>query len=504
MDEEMKMLTERDPISGNEVPPGSLPEEVRDDIDAKLSEGEYVVPADVLRFYGVKFFEELRANAKSELAQMDQEGRIGGDPVPEMGMEMEAEMPDMEVGMAEGGLAKMPSASVNMSVTDDTEMLIDQFMDIVKADKSVQDKLRSRGMAYYQGGMVTAKDITTTMEQMINTDKVGFAEGGVVGFNPANYGIGFSLFGNQEPMAPTANIEIVEYVNAQGQSIMVRVQDGQPIDAVPEGYFPKGSAPEVQAQQGSNNNDRDRLPVTPTVQTASDRQREPAKDFYSMSAEELAKEIETTSLMGRGATMGSSMLLSGPIGLLAGGAAQAFGKGRMLALGDVASQLAQKAREAGDIEGAAAYEEVAQSTANVSGIGADMARDYYLNRWQPQTAADLLAPKTSNTPLAAPITTPTGGSTTKDKSSDGGSRDFLSNDSDGGAARQAAANAAKQASLKASGSKSSNSKDTSSKSSPSTSFKSSGLDGAKAAADKQGKTLARGGRATGGLVTRRK
>ena len=28
-----------DPISGNEVPPGSLPVEVRDDIDAKLSEG---------------------------------------------------------------------------------------------------------------------------------------------------------------------------------------------------------------------------------------------------------------------------------------------------------------------------------------------------------------------------------------------------------------------------------------------------------------------------------
>ena len=39
-----------DPVSGNEVPPGSLPEEVRDDIPARLSEGEYVVPADVLRF----------------------------------------------------------------------------------------------------------------------------------------------------------------------------------------------------------------------------------------------------------------------------------------------------------------------------------------------------------------------------------------------------------------------------------------------------------------------
>ena len=68
MDEQMEMAfgeAERvDPVSGNDVPPGSLPEEVRDDIPAMLSEGEYVVPADVLRFYGVKFFEDLRNEAK--------------------------------------------------------------------------------------------------------------------------------------------------------------------------------------------------------------------------------------------------------------------------------------------------------------------------------------------------------------------------------------------------------------------------------------------------------
>jgi len=76
--------TDVDPVSGNEVPPGSLPEEVRDDIPAQLSEGEYVVPADVLRFYGMKFFEDLRKEAKMELARMDAEGRIGGEPIGEM------------------------------------------------------------------------------------------------------------------------------------------------------------------------------------------------------------------------------------------------------------------------------------------------------------------------------------------------------------------------------------------------------------------------------------
>jgi len=73
--------TIKDPVSGNDVPSGSLAEEVRDDIPAQLSEGEYVIPADVVRFYGVKFFEDLRTDAKMGLANMERNGRIGGEPV---------------------------------------------------------------------------------------------------------------------------------------------------------------------------------------------------------------------------------------------------------------------------------------------------------------------------------------------------------------------------------------------------------------------------------------
>ena len=70
-----------DPVSGNDIPPGSLAKEVRDDIPAQLSDGEYVVPADVVQYYGVKFFEDLRMEAKSGLAQMEATGRIGGEPM---------------------------------------------------------------------------------------------------------------------------------------------------------------------------------------------------------------------------------------------------------------------------------------------------------------------------------------------------------------------------------------------------------------------------------------
>jgi len=71
----------KDPVSGNNIPSGSLAKEVRDDIPAMLSEGEYVVPADVLRFYGVNFFENLRGQAKQGLNTMEQNGRIGGTPM---------------------------------------------------------------------------------------------------------------------------------------------------------------------------------------------------------------------------------------------------------------------------------------------------------------------------------------------------------------------------------------------------------------------------------------
>jgi len=116
--------TEVDPVSGNDVPPGSLPEEVRDDIPAMLSEGEYVVPADVLRYYGMKFFEDLRAQAKMGLAEMDANGRIGGEPV-----EDEEELPfsddELEtVEAKEGGLMGFQEGGLNVppetQVTDYT------------------------------------------------------------------------------------------------------------------------------------------------------------------------------------------------------------------------------------------------------------------------------------------------------------------------------------------------------------------------------------------------
>ena len=100
-----------DPVSGNEIPLGSNAENVRDDIPANLSEGEIVIPADVVNFHGVKLFEDLRAEAKMGYAQMAQDGRMGGEPMMDEDMDIEITIEDLDVmddeepvAMSKGGM----------------------------------------------------------------------------------------------------------------------------------------------------------------------------------------------------------------------------------------------------------------------------------------------------------------------------------------------------------------------------------------------------------------
>lgn len=78
-----------DPVSGNDVPTGSLKEEVRDDVPAQLSPGEFVFPADVTRYIGLDKLMQIREAAKEGLKEMESKGQMGnaeeveGDAVDE-------------------------------------------------------------------------------------------------------------------------------------------------------------------------------------------------------------------------------------------------------------------------------------------------------------------------------------------------------------------------------------------------------------------------------------
>ena len=101
-----------DPVSGNEVPVGSNKEEVRDDIDAKLSEGEFVFPADVVRYIGLEKLMMMRQEAKQGLKKMEAMGQMGNadeatvrDDLPFDETDIIAEDDDgNEVEMSVGGM----------------------------------------------------------------------------------------------------------------------------------------------------------------------------------------------------------------------------------------------------------------------------------------------------------------------------------------------------------------------------------------------------------------
>lgn len=63
----------------DEPPPGALPEEIADDQPTMLSKGEMVIPANVVRWWGLKFFTDMRDMALVGLARMDMAGQLRKD-----------------------------------------------------------------------------------------------------------------------------------------------------------------------------------------------------------------------------------------------------------------------------------------------------------------------------------------------------------------------------------------------------------------------------------------
>lgn len=246
-----------DPVSGNEIPPGSMASEVRDDIPAQLSEGEYVVPADVLRFYGVKFFENLRSEAKQGMAQMEADGRIGGEPI---GMEdpREAESaltPEemavlQEMGMAVGGMVPQPTQST--------------------------DPYMQQQRMYQQPSPVA----------MGNT---GYDEGGAVtAFDPSMYGAGFSFLSPSTPTETAAEPTTVILYSPDGlttQAFSLPAQQTEYDEKLAAGWSTtQVQTPQVTTQAGVDKDEDYGGPIKPDT-------GEGDKPFSEMSGEELQNAL---------------------------------------------------------------------------------------------------------------------------------------------------------------------------------------------------------------------
>ena len=86
-----------DEESGNEVPNGSTRKEVRDDVPAMLSEGEFVLPADVVRYHGLEKIMQLRDEAKLGLKKMEAMGQMGNSDEATLDDDMPFSMADIVI-----------------------------------------------------------------------------------------------------------------------------------------------------------------------------------------------------------------------------------------------------------------------------------------------------------------------------------------------------------------------------------------------------------------------
>ena len=177
-----------DPVSGNDIPVGSNAADVRDDVDAKLSEGEYVVPADVVKYIGVSTLEKMVNKAKEGLGDMEENGRIGGAPIASA----EAKEAILEHSLG-GDIEELDGYAAGGVVEGkDYNAIIDRVKAAAMKDPSITNMLKAKGI-HISGA-----------EQ---GSPIKMAEGGAVPgqastFDPYAYTPGFSIESGVTGQAP--------------------------------------------------------------------------------------------------------------------------------------------------------------------------------------------------------------------------------------------------------------------------------------------------------------
>jgi len=187
-----------DPISGNDVPVGSLQKEVRDDIPAQLSEGEFVMPADVVRYHGLDKMMALRDEAKAGLARMEAMGQMGNAD--------EATIPD-----------GIPFNMDDLIMDDEPmQMQVGGFVPQLQPYTSLQGQQPT--------GFVQLQETAPVQERIASPYAI--AE------SPQQTGELITA----EQLVPRVQTEFKTYVNAQGQTLQIPFINGQPLYPIPPGY----------------------------------------------------------------------------------------------------------------------------------------------------------------------------------------------------------------------------------------------------------------------------
>jgi len=288
-----------DPVSGNDVPPGSTQEEVRDDIPAQLSEGEFVFPADVVRFIGLNNLMQIRQQAKMGLKQMEEMGQMGNSE--------EATMPD-----------DLPFDINDLDMEDELEYNVGGFVPGTLEQQQY-------GISGMQKADAPTTGVAAVPQQAASSQYVQPIQAAVPTapvYKPAEVPTFKGFVGEN---VPGVDFEYVEYKNEAGNIIKLRKSKttGDLLDPVPEGYtFVDPEATKVEEATVA--------PTTP--QTTSVREEQTGgedRDSYGPTYEEIyGPGGGRLSVAGEkyGVSFGNMGGLPGPAGAVQGVFGLATGK----------------------------------------------------------------------------------------------------------------------------------------------------------------------------------
>ena len=293
-----------DKKSGNKVPVGSTRKEVRDDIPAQLSEGEFVLPADVVRYHGLEKIMKLRQQAKGGLKTMEKMGQMGNAE--------EAIMPDdmpFRPEFQQGGAVQAPNIQAPQVLQSNPVPGFQgaQTQGVQFNPAQAQQQIQSAFAAPQQA-------VQIPFAQQYRTPA----------YTPPSYQepISFKDYIGAE-FGQLQKTETKKFVNEQGEELYIPFVNGKPIYPIPAGYteFKEEAAkpepdrpttPTTRVRDDSDSGSDDTgtgIKTTRVSKIASDAAggQKGIKDFFSTGK---GKSIA-------GSVLGMSML--GPVGAIIGG-----------------------------------------------------------------------------------------------------------------------------------------------------------------------------------------
>jgi hypothetical protein len=270
----------KDPISNNPVPVGSTKKEVRDDIPANLSEGEFVLPADVVRYHGLEKIMGFRDQAKQGLQKMEDMGQMGNSD--------QATLPDGTPfqQMAEGGAVPVPTIQQPEVIAQNQ---IPGVQYVAPTTQAVRPSIYSFNQQMPQVTVPTQPSVTVPTQPNYQTP--AYRQSTSTAETPKFSNLLGTQFGQLQESVTK------RYVNDAGEEMYIPFVNGKPIYPIPNGF-------REEAEDAIKKEEED---INKAVQSTSVRQQQGDNDSGGFDASstkdyQVAMQLSAAEAKARGTT----------------------------------------------------------------------------------------------------------------------------------------------------------------------------------------------------------